>query len=103
MTTADHLQAQHGLDIQGEWRHAPDQYRRNVMNDAALRERHEEAHADDWASCYVWNEASERHSHPEFRYCEDCGKLLPESPDKGYPFCGAACEDRYLGVRDGED
>ena len=62
MTTADHLQTQHGLDIQGE-----------------------------------------RHSHPEFRYCEDCGKLLPEDTDKGYPFCGASCEDRYLGVGDGED
>ena len=97
---SDHLQTQHGLDIQGEWRHAPDQYRQNVMNDAALQERHEEAHADDWAGCYVWNDAAERHSHSSLRYCEDCGRRLPEDLQT---FCNAGCEDHYLGVRDGED
>jgi hypothetical protein len=53
-----HLQEQHGQDIAGEWHHAPDQYRQNVMSAEGLKTRHAELHDVD-----AWNEASERHEH----------------------------------------
>lgn len=56
----EHLQTMHGLDIDGEWRHAPDGWRRNAMSVAALKARHVELHEQD-----TWNEASERHDHME--------------------------------------
>jgi hypothetical protein len=54
----EHLQTLHGLSMDGEWHHAPDSWRRNVMNAESLRQRHIELHEFD-----VWNEASERHEH----------------------------------------
>ena len=63
LEVARHLEAMHGYDIGAEWHHAPDQYRRNCLSEAALEARHNEAHADDEDGCYVWNEASERHTH----------------------------------------
>jgi hypothetical protein len=54
----EHLQEMHGMSIDGEWRHAPDSWRRNVMSADALRCRHEDLHEED-----SWNEASERHEH----------------------------------------
>ena len=56
----EHLQQMHGLSIDGEWRHAPDSWRRNVMSADALRCRHEDLHEED-----SWNEASERHAHAQ--------------------------------------
>lgn len=55
---SEHLQTMHGQDIDGEWRHAPDRYRANVMSDEALRSRHADLHEEE-----SWNEASERHAH----------------------------------------
>jgi hypothetical protein len=54
----EHLQDWHGLSIDGEWRHAPDPWRKNAMSPDALRYRHAKLHDED-----VWNEASERHDH----------------------------------------
>jgi hypothetical protein len=53
-----HLQDSHGLDIEGEWHHAPDDYRQNMMSDEGLHTRHGELHDVE-----AWNEASERHEH----------------------------------------
>ena len=54
----DHLQTQHGQDLEGEWMHAPDAWRRQRMSLLALKERHDGLHEDD-----AWNEASEPHNH----------------------------------------
>ena len=53
-----HLQDMHGMDISGEWHHAPQPWRKNAMSPDALRYRHAELHDEE-----VWNEASERHDH----------------------------------------
>ena len=54
----EHLQDWHGLDIDGEWHHAPQPWRKNAMSPDALAYRHAELHDEE-----VWNEASERHDH----------------------------------------
>jgi len=54
-----HLQEKHGLDIAGEWRHAPDSWRER-MTDEMLAARHADLHEDG-----PWNEASDRHEHLE--------------------------------------
>src|SRR5271167_1975201 len=53
-----HLSEMHGLSMDGEWHHAPDSWRRNVMSVESLKHRHIELHEEG-----VWNEASERHDH----------------------------------------
>ncbi len=54
----EHLQTMHGQDINGEWHHAPQPWRKNAMSPDALAYRHAELHDEE-----VWNEASERHDH----------------------------------------
>lgn len=56
----EHLQEMHGLALDGEWHHAPTQWRENNMSRENLKHRHNELHEED-----VWNEASERHEHEE--------------------------------------
>jgi hypothetical protein len=72
----EHLQTWHGMDVEAEWRYAPDSWRRNVMSAEMLELRHTELHEDD-----VWNEASERHVHPWY---EDLTKLLEASAFECY-------------------